>query len=71
VTRSCFFSLSKAWITQYFSWFYSLVVTVFVIFLLGIALSRYGAIRLGPDDAEPEFKFSSWIAMLFAAGMGG
>ncbi|AZP13685.1 BCCT family transporter [Undibacterium parvum] len=65
-----FFSISKAWITQYFSWFYSLVVAVFVIFLLGIALSRYGAIRLGPDDAEPEFKFSSWIAMLFAAGMG-
>ncbi|MGL6039578.1 MAG: BCCT family transporter, partial [Deefgea sp.] len=47
-----------------------LSVAAFVTLLIGIAMSRYGQIRLGPDDAEPEFKFSSWIAMLFAAGMG-
>nr|WP_314900377.1 BCCT family transporter [uncultured Deefgea sp.] len=64
------FITSKAWVTQYFSWFYTLVVAAFVTLLIGIAISRYGKIRLGPDDAEPEFKFSSWIAMLFAAGMG-
>ncbi|MGL4995094.1 MAG: BCCT family transporter [Deefgea sp.] len=68
-TEQLFIS-SKAWITQYFSWFYTLSVAAFVTLLIGIAMSRYGQIRLGPDDAEPEFKFSSWIAMLFAAGMG-
>ena len=26
--------------------------------------------RLGPDDAEPDFPYVSWLAMLFAAGMG-
>ena len=35
-----------------------------------IAASDFGNIRLGPDDAEPEFSFVSWTAMLFAAGMG-
>ncbi|QKJ66185.1 BCCT family transporter [Deefgea piscis] len=64
------FNSSKSWITTYFSWFYTLAVAAFVILLIGIAISRYGNIRLGPDDAEPEFRFSSWIAMLFAAGMG-
>ena len=41
-----------------------------VLFLVLVAASRYGDIRLGPDDAEPEFSFLSWTAMLFAAGMG-
>ncbi|ERP91124.1 hypothetical protein Q669_32100 [Labrenzia sp. C1B10] len=35
-----------------------------------LAFSRFGSVRLGPDDARPEFSTSAWIAMLFAAGMG-
>lgn len=53
-----------------FSWFYILSVSLFIIFLLLLALSRFGDIRLGSDDEEAEFPFLSWIAMLFAAGMG-
>lgn len=53
-----------------FSWFYVLVVSLFILFLLLLALSRYGDIRLGGDDEEAEFPFFSWVAMLFAAGMG-
>ena len=40
---------------------------MFLILLLVIAFSHYGNIRLGPDDARPEFSFTSWLAMLFAA----
>jgi len=32
--------------------------------------SRYGEIRLGGDDAEPDFSTTSWFSMLFSAGMG-
>jgi choline/glycine/proline betaine transport protein len=53
-----------------FSWYYMLLVSVFVIFSLWIGLSHYGDIKLGPDDEEPEFGLKSWFAMLFAAGMG-
>ncbi|HEX6249313.1 MAG TPA: BCCT family transporter [Nocardioidaceae bacterium] len=51
-------------------WWYVLIVTGFVVFAVWIALSPMGSIRLGKDDAEPEFGLRSWFAMLFAAGMG-
>ncbi|MFN4238715.1 MAG: BCCT family transporter [Vogesella sp.] len=57
-------------VSQQFGWFYILAVAVFLLTLLGIAVSRYGDIKLGPDDATPAFSLPSWLAMLFAAGMG-
>lgn len=56
--------------TTNFGWFYLLTVFVIVIFLLGLALSRYGSIRLGPEGSRPEFPLFTWIAMLFSAGFG-
>jgi len=46
------------------------LVSFFVIFQLVLALSKVGNIRLGADNSEPQYGFFSWIAMLFAAGMG-
>lgn len=43
---------------------------IMVIFCLGLIVSPYGKIRLGGNDAEPDHSFLSWLAMLFAAGMG-
>jgi len=51
-------------------WMYSLLVTFFLIFQLILAFSKMGDIRLGADNSEPQYGFFSWIAMLFAAGMG-
>ena len=65
-----FFSGAQSWVVSHFDWFYTSAVTVFLVFLLMVAASRFGDIRLGPDDALPEFNFVSWTAMLFAAGMG-
>lgn len=53
-----------------FGWFYLLSVGIFLVSVLLICLGRYGRLKLGPDDATPDFSFLSWIAMLFAAGMG-
>ena len=64
------FSGAQRWVVGHFDWFYTSAVTVFLVFLLMVAASRFGDIRLGPDDAVPEFNFVSWTAMLFAAGMG-
>ncbi|MEG1767527.1 MAG: BCCT family transporter, partial [Comamonas sp.] len=64
------FSGAQAWVIRHFDWFYTIVVSMFPVFLVLLAFSRYGDIRLGPDDAKPEFNFISWSAMLFAAGMG-
>lgn len=61
---------AKAGIFANFSWFYVLVFSVFLGFLLILSVSSLGNIKLGSDEEEPEFSFLSWLAMLFAAGMG-
>lgn len=53
-----------------FSWFYVLTFSIFLGFLLILSVSSLGNIRLGRDEDVPEFGFLSWLAMLFAAGMG-
>ena len=53
-----------------FSWYYVLIAAFFVVFAVFVGFSRYGDIKLGRDDEEPEFSFLSWVSLLFAAGMG-
>lgn len=43
---------------------------IFVVFCLALVVSPYGKIRLGGTDAVADYSFMSWLAMLFAAGMG-
>lgn len=61
---------AKAGIFAHFSWFYILAFSVFLCFLVILSVSSLGNIKLGTDEEEPEFGFLSWLAMLFAAGMG-
>ena len=51
-------------------WFFILCVNIFLVFCFYLAFSKYGRIRLGGQDARPEFSTSAWFAMLFSAGMG-
>lgn len=51
-------------------WFFTLTVNIILIFVIYIMFSRYGDIRLGGEDAEPDFSTMSWFSMLFSAGMG-
>lgn len=64
------FGALQSWILSSFGWFYLLAVGVFLFGILILAFGRYGELKLGPDDSQPEFPYLSWIAMLFAAGMG-
>lgn len=63
-SRILTFSLKKL------DWVYLIGVSIFVLFCLLLAFSRYGNIRLGKDEDKPEFSLFSWLAMLFSAGMG-
>ena len=60
----------SSWTTKTFGWWYFALATAVVVFVVGLALSRFGTIRLGPDDSRPEYNLFSWTAMLFAAGIG-
>ena len=53
-----------------FGWLFVIAATIFTIFVIVIAVSKFGRIPLGKDDEKPQFKTSSWIAMMFATGMG-
>ncbi|RUO28097.1 choline transporter [Aliidiomarina sedimenti] len=64
------FETTLAEITSRFGWFYMLAVAIFLIFVVGIALTKWGRIKLGPDHAEAEYSFPAWFAMLFSAGYG-
>jgi len=67
---SAFADASFSWVITNLGWAFILFGTVFVFFILAIAFSSFGTIRLGRPDEQPEFSTASWIAMMFAAGMG-
>lgn len=58
------------WIAGAFGWWYFLVATLIIVFVLFLALSRYGKIKLGPNHSLPRYNVFTWGAMLFAAGIG-
>lgn len=60
----------KGQIINSFDWLFIWSGNIFVIFCLGLIVSPFGKIRLGGNDATADYSFMSWLAMLFAAGMG-
>ncbi len=63
-----FWSEAAAWIFEYFGWFFVFGVTIFLIFLVYIGLSRFGRLKLGADEEKPQHSDMAWFGMLFAAG---
>ncbi|MFI1101852.1 BCCT family transporter [Streptomyces melanogenes] len=59
-----------AWVLANFAWLFVIAADAFLVLCVVLAISRYGRIRLGADDSEPEFTNLAWIAMMFSAGMG-
>jgi len=57
-------------ITRNFGWLYLWVVLGLVLLAVVLAFSRYGELKLGDEDDEPQFSTGAWFSMLFAAGMG-
>ncbi|MEW8079350.1 MAG: BCCT family transporter [Candidatus Thiodiazotropha endolucinida] len=61
---------AKGWSIENFDWLFIWSANLFVIFCIALVFLPVGKIRLGGEDAKPEFSTLSWFAMLFAAGMG-
>ena len=59
-----------AWMSSGFGWFFILAANIFIGAALFFAFSRFGKIRIGGSDAQPEFSTPAWYAMLLSAGMG-
>nr|WP_144923246.1 BCCT family transporter [Paenibacillus bovis] len=63
-------SVAQSFITNSFGWYYLVLIMVFVVACVYLFVSPIGRIKLGKQDAKPEFSRPTWIAMLFSAGMG-
>ena len=64
------FTTTQNFVANKAGWFFILSVNVFLIFMIYLAFSKFGHLRIGGQNAKPEFKTLSWFAMLFSAGMG-
>ena len=58
------------WITEYFGWYYMVIVALMIFFCVFLIFSPIGKLKLGKPEDKPEFNTISWFAMLFSAGMG-
>jgi BCCT family betaine/carnitine transporter len=65
-----FFGALRPWLTSTFDWVFMIAGNIFVLFCLFLIVSPFGKIRLGGADAKPDYSYTGWFAMLFAAGMG-
>lgn len=65
-----YIGLVVAWIADWFGAYYFIAAAAFLVFVIGVALSRAGRIKLGPEQSKPQFGLLTWSAMLFAAGIG-
>ncbi len=65
-TANYLFNFSR----EKFGWFYLLSVVIIIVFLIWLAASNYGSIRLGGDQEKPDYPFFTWLGMLFSAGIG-
>ncbi|QSX07684.1 BCCT family transporter [Alkalibacter rhizosphaerae] len=57
-------------ITKNAGWFFILAANIFIVAALYFAFGKFGNIKLGGNDAQPEFTKFGWYAMLLSAGMG-
>lgn len=65
-----FFEKLQFQVAENADWFFILSVNIFLGFLIFLAFSKFGNLRIGGQNAKTEFKTVSWFAMLFSAGMG-
>jgi choline/carnitine/betaine transport len=65
-----FFNSALSVITNTTGWFLILSCNAFIIAAFFFAFSKFGRIRIGGNDAKPEFSTKSWFSMLLSAGMG-
>ena len=64
------FDALYVWLTSTFDWVFMGAANIFVLFCLLVVATPLGRVRLGGPDARPDYSAWSWLAMLFAAGIG-
>ena len=64
-----FYNLNQ-YIVTYFDWVFILSSNLFIVVCIGVAISRFGQVKIGGVESQPEFSNFAWYSMLMSAGMG-
>ena len=69
-TSSSFFSSTQLLVSEYLGWLIILIANGFLVISIYMIFTKHKHIKLGGQDANPNYSYKSWIAMLFSAGLG-
>ncbi|WP_371922954.1 choline BCCT transporter BetT [Pseudomonas sp. 2FG] len=62
--------LAQTWLSHSFGWYYMLAIGAYLVFVVWVAFSRFGTLKLGADQEKPAFSYGAWAGMLFSSGIG-
>ncbi|MDF2487513.1 MAG: choline/carnitine/betaine transporter [Pseudomonas sp.] len=62
--------VAQAWLTRTFGWYYMLVICGYLVFVIALAFSDFGKLKLGGREDQPDFSYGAWAGMLFSSGIG-
>ncbi|SDV10691.1 choline/glycine/proline betaine transport protein [Pseudomonas mucidolens] len=62
--------VAQTWLSKSFGWYYMVVIATYLVFVVGLAFSSYGKLKLGSKDDTPDFSYGAWAGMLFSSGIG-
>ena len=62
--------IAQEWLSRSFGWYYMVVIAAYLIFVVGLAFSSYGKLKLGTKQDTPDFSYGAWAGMLFSSGIG-
>uniref|UniRef100_A0A923JXC2 BCCT family transporter n=1 Tax=Pseudomonas urmiensis TaxID=2745493 RepID=A0A923JXC2_9PSED len=63
-------NVAQTWLTRTFGWYYMLVIGGYLVFVVVLAFSNFGKLKLGGKDDQPDFSYGAWAGMLFSSGIG-
>ncbi|MEG0860199.1 MAG: BCCT family transporter [Pseudomonas sp.] len=63
-------NVAQTWLTRSFGWYYMLVIGGYLVFVVVLAFSNFGKLKLGGKDDKPDFSYGAWAGMLFSSGIG-
>nr|WP_224789773.1 BCCT family transporter [Pseudomonas fluorescens] len=61
---------AQAWLTRTFGWYYMVVICAYLVFVVTLAFSDFGKLKLGGKEDSPDFSYGAWAGMLFSSGIG-
>jgi len=62
--------VAQEWLSRSFGWYYMVVIAAYLVFVVGLAFSSFGKLKLGTRDDTPDFSYGAWAGMLFSSGIG-